>query len=83
VFTSNTSRPNGEYHTKVREYQVYTDRRGIPVDVQAVPSRQHDAPAARELQPRFEREEWELTLGDKGNVGVDKMLVPFQKQPDA
>jgi hypothetical protein len=56
---------NGKYHTKVRKYQVYTDLRGIPVDVQAVPSRQHDAPAARENQPRFEMEEWELTLGDK------------------
>jgi hypothetical protein len=69
---------NGKYHTKVRKYQVYTDLRGIPIDVQAVPSRQHDAPAARQFQPLFDREEWELTLGDKGYVGVDKMLVPFK-----
>jgi hypothetical protein len=69
---------NGKYHTKVRKYQVYTDLRGIPIDVQAVPSRQHDAPAARENPPPFEEDDWELTLGDKGYVGVNRMLVPFK-----
>jgi hypothetical protein len=69
---------NGKYGTKVRKYQVYTDLRGIPIDVQAVPSRQHDAPAARENPPGFDEDYWELTLADKGYVGVNRMLVPFK-----